>query len=65
MSTAAAASFELVAEYGAEQDDLAPVFDAIPADPDDTLAGAGDIANLTLSTEPANVRADLDRAHGR
>lgn len=65
MSTAAAASFELVAEHGPEQDDLAPVSNAIPADSDGALDGAGDRANLTVSTEPADVRANLDRAHGR
>jgi len=51
MLTAAAASFQFVAEHGPEQGDLAPVFSAIPADPDGTLDGAGDSANVTLSTE--------------
>lgn len=55
-------TFELVAEHGPKQDELAPVFDAIPADPDGTLDGAGDTANLPLPAEPANVRADLERA---
>ncbi|QSB24691.1 SDR family oxidoreductase [Curtobacterium sp. RIT-PI-V] len=60
--TALRKTFELVAEHGPEQDDLTPVFDAIPSDPDDTLDGAGDMANLPLLSEPTNVRADLDGA---
>ena len=63
--TALRKTFELVVDHGPEQVDLTPVFDAIPADPDDTLDGAGDTANLPLSAEPADVRADLDRARRR
>lgn len=55
-------TFELVAEHGPEQADLTPVFAALPADAlDGDLDAAGDSANLPLSTEPATVRADLDR----
>lgn len=63
-SAAIGKTFELVAEHGPEQADLTSVFDALPADAlDGDLDGAGDAANLPLSTEPATVRADLDRIH--
>ncbi|MEW1980459.1 NAD(P)H-binding protein [Citricoccus sp. NPDC079358] len=58
---AAHKTFELVAARGLEQDDLRPVFAALPADPDGALDGPGDVANLALEDEPASVRADLDR----
>ncbi|MDP9886101.1 uncharacterized protein YbjT (DUF2867 family) [Sinomonas atrocyanea] len=53
-------TFELVSEHGPEQDDLAPVFAALAADPAGSLDAAEDAENLPLEGEPAEVRRDLD-----
>lgn len=52
-------TLELVAERGAAQDDLEPLFAELA--PDQGLDGADDTANLPLADEPAAVRADLER----
>ncbi len=54
-------TFELVAETGPEQQDLAPLFAGIK--PDDTGAtdGVGDAANMPPEQEPQEVRDDLLR----
>ncbi|MFJ3034676.1 SDR family oxidoreductase [Curtobacterium pusillum] len=54
-------TFELVAERGPEQEDLGPVFAALPVDEDGALDGALDPANLPVDQEPQRVRDDLDR----
>jgi uncharacterized protein YbjT (DUF2867 family) len=52
-------TFELVAETGPAQDDLAPVFAAL--DRDTTIDGVRDLANMPADAEPASVRADLTK----
>jgi uncharacterized protein YbjT (DUF2867 family) len=52
-------TFELVAERGEAQSDLAPLFAALASDAG--LDGALDADNMPLDDEPADVRADLDR----
>lgn len=54
-------TFELVAERGAEQDDLSPVFAALQPDAAGALDGALDEANLPLEREPRAVLEELDR----
>jgi uncharacterized protein YbjT (DUF2867 family) len=51
-------TFELVAERGAVQPDLEPLFAALAPDPG--LDGADDTSNLPITDEPADVLADLD-----
>lgn len=58
---AAHKTLELVAEHGAAQPDLTPVFAALEPDPDDTLDGVRDTDNMPLTAEPERVLADLDR----
>lgn len=52
-------TLELVAETGAAQDDLAPVFAALK--PDTGQDGVADAANMPVDGEPERVRADLER----
>ena len=52
-------TFELVAETGPEQKDLAPLFAAAKADAAGAPDGVGDAANMPLDQEPEQVRADL------
>jgi len=52
-------TFELVAETGPEQKDLAPLFAAVTADGADAPDGVGDADNMPLDQEPAQVLADL------
>lgn len=54
-------TFELVAERGAEQDDLTPVFAGITADEAGSLDGYSDRENMPLSGEPARIREDLNK----
>ncbi|MFJ2980263.1 SDR family oxidoreductase [Curtobacterium sp. NPDC087082] len=58
-------TFELVADRGPEQQDLGPVFAALPADDRDSVDGAGDADNLPLDQEPQRVVDDLDRVRQR
>lgn len=58
-------TFELVADRGDEQDDLSPVFAALRPDPDGSLDGVLDEANLPLEHEPAAVLEELDRVRPR
>ncbi|PZF56325.1 SDR family NAD(P)-dependent oxidoreductase [Curtobacterium sp. MCSS17_008] len=58
-------TFELVAEHGPEQQDLGPVFGALPADDVDSIDGAGDADNLPLEQEPQRVVDDLARVRLR
>ncbi|VVP83388.1 hypothetical protein PS910_02181 [Pseudomonas fluorescens] len=58
-------TFELVAEQGAAQADLAPLFAALPADPADSYDAIGDRNNLPLSQEPASVARELEAMRGR
>lgn len=53
-------TFELVAEKGAAQTDLEPLFSALPADPADGYDGIRDRDNLPLAREPSTVVRDLD-----
>ncbi|GAB2454634.1 uncharacterized protein YbjT (DUF2867 family) [Conyzicola lurida] len=52
-------TFELVAERGAEQADLEPVFAALDSDPVGTIDGVRDEGNMPASSEPRSVLADL------
>ena len=54
-----AKTLELVAEHGAAQDDLEPLFQALQ--PDHGIDGAGDTPNMPLAEEPTDVRSDLAR----
>jgi uncharacterized protein YbjT (DUF2867 family) len=58
-------TFELVAEQGAAQTDLEPLFSALPADPVAGYDGIRDRDNLPLAKEPAAVVRDLDAIRGR
>lgn len=58
--------FELVAERGAAQDDLEPLFSALPADPATANHDAiKDRDNLPMDKEPATVVKDLDAVRAR
>ena len=54
-------TLELVAESGAEQVNLEPVFAALHVDPAGSLDGVRDAANQPLEDEPDRVRKDLAR----
>lgn len=58
-------TFELVAEKGDAQPDLAPVFAALQPDHDGALDGPKDRDNLPLSAEPERVVGELDAIRGR
>ncbi|MFF7709090.1 NAD(P)H-binding protein [Pseudomonas sp. NPDC007930] len=65
--TSAAANrktFELVAEHGAAQTDLEPLFSALPVDPPHRYDGIGDRDNLPLADEPTTVTDDLEAVRG-
>lgn len=53
-------TFELVAEKGTSQSDLAPLFDALDPDEEGSLFGARDDDDFPLSEQPASVLSDLD-----
>ncbi|MFL4480388.1 SDR family oxidoreductase [Paeniglutamicibacter sp. ORCA_105] len=55
---------ELVADHGAAQDDLDPVFEALEKDPADSLDGVRDRANMPVEKEPERVRRDLAALKG-
>jgi uncharacterized protein YbjT (DUF2867 family) len=52
-------TLELVAETGAATVDVDPLFAALSADPPGSLDGVGDLNNMALDQEPAEVRTDL------
>ncbi|CAN7614222.1 SDR family oxidoreductase [Pseudorhodoferax sp. LjRoot39] len=54
-------TLELVAEHGAAQHDLDPLFLALQADPADALDAVRDLQNMPLGSEPERVRNDLAR----
>ena len=54
-------TLELVAEWGAAQKDLEPLFAALEADVPNGLDAVRDAANLPLADEPASVGDDLAR----
>lgn len=54
-------TFELVAESGPEQKDLAPLFAAVTADDAGASDGVGDADNMPPDQEPQDVRDDLLR----
>ncbi|WP_027351758.1 SDR family oxidoreductase [Halotalea alkalilenta] len=58
-------TFELVAERGAAQTDLEPLFAALPADPADGFDAIDDRDNLPLAEEPAAVVGELDSIRAR
>lgn len=60
-------TFELVATTGPAQDDLDAVFAPLDADPQGSLDGVRDMANMPLNDEPERVRAAFYamRAAGR
>lgn len=58
-------TFELVAEKGAAQTDLEPLFSALPADPTDDYDAFLDRDNLPLAEEPSTVVRDLDAVRGK
>ena len=53
-------TFELVATTGPAQKDLDVVFAPLDADPQGSLDGVRDMANMPLQDEPEQVRAALD-----
>ena len=57
-------SFELVAEKGAAQADLDPLFDQLEPDRPDALDAIRDTDNQPLSAEPQRVRDDLAKVRG-
>jgi uncharacterized protein YbjT (DUF2867 family) len=58
-------TFELVAERGAAQLDLNPLFASLMADPPGLLDAVQDQDNMPLVKEPATVRQDLTRIASR
>lgn len=58
-------TFELVAEQGAAQADLAPLFAALSADPADSYDAIRDQNNLPISKEPKSVVQDLKAVRGQ
>jgi uncharacterized protein YbjT (DUF2867 family) len=52
-------TFELVAEKGAAQPDLAPLFAALAPDAEGALDGVRDMTNQPLEDEPERVKNDL------
>lgn len=58
-------TFELVAERGATQLDLDPLFASLEADPSGALDAVRDPDNMPLVEEPATVREDLARFASR
>lgn len=54
-------TFELVAEDGAGQTDLGPLFAALDADSADSPDAVHDQANMPLDDEPQRVRDDLEK----
>ena len=52
-------TFELVAEKGAAQQNLDPLFAALDVDTDGALDGVCDISNQPLEDEPERVQSDL------
>ena len=53
-------TFELIASAGPAQDDFDALFAPLDADPQGTLDGVHDMANMALEDEPQRVRDDLD-----
>src|SRR5208283_841590 len=53
-------TFELIATTGPAQNDLDAVFAPLDADPQGSLHGVRDKANMPLQDEPERVRAALD-----
>ncbi|HXE78287.1 epimerase [Rhodanobacter sp. C06] len=58
-------TFELVAEAGPEQQNLAPLFAAVKADDAGAPDGVGDAANMPLDQEPQEIRDDLRQLENR
>lgn len=58
-------TFELVAERGAAQRDLDPLFAALPADAANEPDAIRDQANMPIDAEPERVLADLAAARAR
>lgn len=52
-------TFELVAEQGSEQAELATVFGALVPDPGETLDAVEDVVDLTITKEPETFLHDL------
>lgn len=53
-------TFELVAEQGARQSDIEPLFSALEADKVGALDGARDPANMPLADEPQQIAIELE-----
>ncbi|WP_405504981.1 hypothetical protein [Streptomyces anulatus] len=58
-------TLELVAEKGAAQSDLDPLFGGLQPDPAGALDGALDRDNMPLDEEPTAVVAELDAVRRR
>ena len=56
-------TFELIATAGAAQDDFDVLFAPLDADPQGTLDGVHDMANMAMEDEPQRVRDDTVLAH--
>lgn len=63
--TASRLTFELVAERGPVQENLDSTYAALDADPEGSLDGVHDPANMPAATEPDRVKADLSVFDGR
>lgn len=58
-------TFELVANRGPAQTDLAPLFSALPVDPAGSTDAIGDRDNLPPAQEPDSVKRDLEILKGK
>jgi len=58
-------TFELIAAKGPAQEDFDKLFAPLDADPQSTLDGVHDMANMALADEPQRVREDLDAMRAR
>jgi uncharacterized protein YbjT (DUF2867 family) len=58
-------TLELVAEHGAAQTDLTPLFAALEPDKDGGIDGVHDTDNMPLANEPERVLDDLNRVRER
>src|SRR5271166_4622643 len=58
-------TFELIAAKGPAQEDFDALFAPLEADPQGTLDGVHDMANMALAEEPQRVREDLEAMRAR
>jgi hypothetical protein len=58
-------TFELIAAAGAAQNDFDALFAPLDVDPQDTLDGVHDMADMALADEPLRMRDDLETVQNR